>query len=476
MNSEFEAVIGLEIHFQLNTKTKLFCRCRSQHDAVPNTNVCPVCLGLPGALPVLNEEAVRKGIAIVKVLNGKIQFKSRFYRKNYFYPDLPKGYQITQHEASLGIGGIIDLKLKDGSHRKVRIERMNLEEEAARSIHVRTGDVLLDYNRSGIPLLEVTTFPDIRSPYEARIFLEKIRNMVLYIGSSGCDMEKGEMRVDANISVREKGVEEYGVRVELKNLNSIKAVEDALKYEFERQVENIRSGIPIEHETRLWDEFKGETRSMRKKEESYDYRFFPEPDLPELELSEDFVNGVLKSLPEMPDERAARYIKMGVLESHVNTMLRDRRMCDYFDRVVYGFDDPQQIAKILVNELSGLVRKRGDDFQSFPLKPEDLAKLLTLRKEGKLNRNQVLLIINRFLEGKGQLANLIQSFISDSTDFILEDVVRNVLNEGAHLVEKYRSGKTGVIGALIGMVMKKTSGRADPKEVRKLLIKLMEER
>ena len=474
MSSEFEAVIGLEIHFQLNTRTKLFCRCKSEHDAVPNTNVCPVCLGLPGALPVLNEEAVKKGIAIVKVLNGKIQHRSRFYRKNYFYPDLPKGYQITQYEASLGLEGYVTID-SDGESRTVRIERMNLEEEAARSIHVKTGDVLLDYNRSGIPLLEVTTYPDMRSPREARLFLEKLRNLVLYIGSSGCDMEKGEMRVDANISVREKGSEEYGVRVELKNLNSIKAVEEALAYEYERHVENIKKGIPIEKETRLWDEFKGETRSMRKKEESHDYRFFPEPDLPELILDEDFVLNVLKDLPEMPDERAERYRKMGIPEPLVSTIIRDRKMADYFDVAVSGIDDAALVAKILVNEISGLVRKSKGDFGNFPLKPEDFGYLLKLYKEKKINRNQMFLVINRYLENKGSLSELVGPFITKEVDFNLEEVIKEVLEEGSSLVEKYKQGKTGVLGALIGMVMKKTKGKADPKETRNLLIKMLEE-
>ncbi len=474
MSTEFEAVIGLEIHFQLNTATKLFCRCRSSHDAVPNTNVCPVCMGLPGALPVLNMEAVKKGIGIVRVLNGKIHSRSRFYRKNYFYPDLPKGYQITQYEASLGTDGYVIIKI-DNFEKKIRIERMNLEEEAARSIHVKTGDVLLDYNRSGIPLLEVTTYPDMRSPREARIFLEKLRNMVLYIGASGCDMEKGEMRVDANISVRKKHSAGYGVRVELKNLNSIKAVEDALTYEYTRHVENIKKGIPIEKETRLWDEFKGETRSMRKKEESHDYRFFPEPDLPELILSEEFIKDVVESLPEMPDERANRYVNMGLPVFYVETIIRDRAMADYFDKVVSELNSPQKVAKILVNELAGLVRKKGHNFQSFPLKPEDFAKLLMLQEEGKINRNQMFLIINRFLEGKGTLSELVDSFSANKVDFVLEDVVKEAISEGQDLVEKYRDGKTGVIGALIGMVMKKTKGRADPKEVRKLLLKFIEE-
>ncbi len=474
MNAEFEAVIGLEIHFQLNTKTKLFCRCKSEHDAVPNTNVCPVCLGLPGALPVLNKEAVRKGIAIVKVLNGKIQYQSRFYRKNYFYPDLPKGYQITQYEASLGVGGSVTIDA-NGEMRVIRIERMNLEEEAARSIHVKTGDVLLDYNRSGIPLLEVTTYPDMRSPREARLFLEKLRNLVLYIGSSGCDMEKGEMRVDANISVRRAGSEKYGVRVELKNLNSIKAVEDALAYEYERHVESIKKGVPIEKETRLWDEFRGETRSMRKKEESHDYRFFPEPDLPELMLSEDFVQDVLDNLPEMPEKRAERYRKMGIPEQHIFTIIRDRKMADYFDTVLLNVDDPLLVAKILVNEIAGLVRKFGGDFESFPLKPEDFGYLLGLFKEKRINRNQMFLVINKYLENKGSLSELVEPFIMEKLDFNLEDVVKEVLKEAAPLVEKYRQGKTGVLGALIGMVMRRTKGKADPRKTREVLIRMLEE-
>ncbi len=471
---KYEAVIGLEIHFQLKTETKLFCRCKSEHDATPNTNVCPVCLGLPGALPSINMEAIRKGIAIIRVLNGTIHKRSRFYRKNYFYPDLPKGYQITQHVASLGTDGVLLFKV-NGETRKVRIERMNIEEEAARSIHVKTGDVLLDYNRSGIPLLEVTTYPDMRSPKEARFFLEKLRNIVTYIGSSGCDMEKGEMRVDANISVRKKGESEYGRRVELKNLNSIKAVEDALEFEYQRHVRLLEKGEPIEKETRLWDEFKGETRSMRKKEESHDYRFFPEPDLPELVLTDEFINSVLDELPEMPDVREARYKAMNIPENLVSQIIRDRNMADYFDAVLEKYKDPQEVAKVMVNELSGLVRKHGGNYSIFPLTPHDFAELLSLKKEGKINRNQMFMVINMFLDGKGTISELVSPFLKEEVTFSLENVVEEVLKEGAGLVEKYRQGKTGVIGALIGMVMKKTKGKADPKRARELLIKKIEE-
>jgi len=474
MSDMFEPVIGLEIHFQLNTKTKLFCRCKSEHDAVPNTNVCPVCLGLPGALPSLNMEAIKKGIAIIKILNGKIHHHSRFYRKNYFYPDLPKGYQITQYEASLGTDGYVDIETS-GIKRRIRIERMNIEEEAARSIHVKTGDVLLDYNRSGIPLLEVTTYPDIRSPEEARLFLEKLRNMVSYIGASGCDMEKGEMRVDANISVRRKGDKEYGVRVELKNLNSIRAVEDGLEVEFKRHIDCIQKGIPIEMETRLFDEFKKETRSMRKKEASHDYRFFPEPDLPELVLTSDFIKEVESNLPEMPEERERRYRKMGISESDILTIMRDRHLADYFDHVVSVFNRPHDVAKVLINELSGIVRKTDYDFEHLPLKPEEFGRLLNLKSEGKINRNQMILIIKRYLEGKGKLSQLIDAFSKDEVEFVLEDVIKEVLSEGQDLVQKYRSGKKGVLGALIGLVMKKTKGRANPKEVKALLERYLED-
>ncbi len=471
---KYEAVIGLEIHFQLNTATKLFCRCKSEHDATPNTNVCPVCLGLPGALPSLNMEAIRKGIAIIRVLNGKIHEKSRFYRKNYFYPDLPKGYQITQHTASLGTEGALSVKV-DGTSRKVRIERMNIEEEAARSIHVKTGDVLLDYNRSGIPLLEVTTYPDMRSPREARVFLEKLRNMVLYIGASGCDMEKGEMRVDANISVRPAGQEEYGTRVELKNLNSIRAVENALEFEFKRHVDVLEHGGKLDKETRLWDEFKGETRSMRKKEESHDYRFFPEPDLPELVLTPDFIEDVLENLPELPEERERRYLSLGVSEDLVTQIMRDRKMADYFDQVIMEFNSPKEVAKVMVNELSGLVRKRGNDYALFPLKARDFAKLMELKHNGEINRNQMFVVINKFLDGKGSLDELLAPFLKKGEDISLDDVIDEVLKEATSLVEKYKQGKTGVIGALIGMVMKKTKGKADPKKVRELLISRIEE-
>ncbi len=470
---DYEAVIGLEIHFQLKTKTKLFCGCEVSHSAVPNTKVCPVCLGLPGALPALNREAIKMGIKIGLALNGDIHKKSRFYRKNYFYPDLPKGYQITQFTESLITGGYVRIQTEK-EERKIGIERMNIEEEAASSIHTKTGEVLLDYNRSGIALLEVTTLPDLRSSKEAKLFLEKLRQIVGYTGASGCDMEKGEMRVDSNISIRKKGDKSLGVKVELKNLNSIRAVEHGLTHEFKRQVGIVKNGGTIVQETRLWDEFKGETRSMRTKEEAFDYRFFPEPDLVVLSITEEEIEEIKKELPKLPDERIMRYTReLGVEGKLANLLVRDINMANFFEEFVSAGGDPAKGASWIVNELAGIISSYELDFEHAGILPSQFKRLLDLNVKGVLTRNQAKDIIKRYLTEGADFETLIKEYSRTET-INLDDIIKQVILENEELVEKFRQGKVGVLGALIGAVMKKTKGKANPKLAKERFLNRLE--
>lgn len=474
---EFEAVIGLEIHVQLNTKTKLFCSCPNKFGAEPNTLVCPVCLGLPGALPVLNEEAVRFALRVAKALNATIHRDSAFYRKNYFYPDLPKGYQITQYTTSIATDGEIVFKREDGSYGRVRIERMNLEEEAAKSIHTEEGDVLLDFNRSGIPLLEIVTRPDIRSPHDARLFLVYLKRTLRYLGISNCDMEKGELRVDSNISVRLRGEEKLGTKVELKNLNSFKAVEDALSYEYKRQVEALKEGERIVQETRHWDENERVTRPMRTKEEAHDYRYFPEPDLLPLHIEDKFIEESVQ-IPELPLERLERFIKEYALPYRIADVLTDEEdIADYFEAVNKSVGEPKLTSNFIVTEVLRDLKEENISIKNFVIEPDRLAELLNLVKNGKITHTIAKDIYAKMKKSKKSASSIMEEegIKVIGEEDVLVKMVDEVMENHPDIVEKYKKGKVGVIGVLIGEIMKKTKGQADARKVRELLEKKLSE-
>ncbi len=468
---EYEAVIGLEIHIQLATKTKLFCNCRNEYGAEPNTNVCPVCLGLPGALPVLNREAVKLALMAAMALDAKIHRKSFFYRKNYFYPDLPKGYQITQYVGSIATDAKLTFEI-DGVERTVRIERMNVEEEAAKSFHAPDGTVLLDFNRSGIPLLEIVTMPDMRSPAEARRFLEILKRTIRYIGISACDMEKGELRVDSNVSVRPKGTEELGVKVELKNLNSFKAVEDGLKFEIQRQIKILESGGRVVQETRLWDEHKKETRTMRVKEEAHDYRYFPEPDLLPLLIDDELIESARKGMVELPEARRKRFITQYKLNPPLaDVMVHERTFADYFEELAGLVTDKSLAANWLAVEVMKVLNEQGISIEEFPLRPKQIAELLKFVETKKITHNIAKKVFQKMLDGEGSAKEIIEreGLITMSDESELAKLVDEALSANPEIVEKYRKGKVGVIGVLVGYIMRKTRGRANAALVRKML-------
>lgn len=456
--------IGLEIHVELSTQTKMFCPCKNEYGGEPNTRICPVCTGEPGVLPSPNFESVKKAIKVGIALNSKINKLSIFTRKNYFYPDLPKGYQITQYGISIAEAGSVNIK--SGS---VYLERINIEEETAKSIYTESGEVLLDFNRCGIPLLEIVTLPCMKSPEEAVEFLKELRRTIRYLGVSECDMEKGMFRVDSNVSVSKEG------RTELKNLNSLKAVYEGLLYEIKRQKEVIEKGEKIRRETRLWDEFKKETRVMRVKEEELDYRYFPEPDLPPLEVSAELIEEIKKEIPELPYQRKQRFIKVYFLdEKDAGILVSEKELADYFEEILKFYKNPKDVSSWVITEL--LAYTEPENIRKLGLSASEVAQLVKSVNENKITRNIGKEILKRSISEKIPILELIKkeekSIIKG--DDVIESAVKEALEENPDVVDKYIKGKKGVLGFLIGQTMKKLKGRADPKHVGKLIVKKLE--
>jgi aspartyl-tRNA(Asn)/glutamyl-tRNA(Gln) amidotransferase subunit B len=473
--SAYEPVIGLEIHAQLLTESKIFCGCSTRFGAAPNTHVCPVCLGLPGALPVLNRRAVEFAIRAGAALGCAIQPVSIFARKNYFYPDLPKGYQISQYEQPLATDGAVDYEL-DGVPRRVGIIRVHLEEDAGKSLHDGFADsdrsTHLDFNRSGVPLIEIVTRPDLHSAAEAGAFFSRLRSILVAIGVNDGNMEEGSLRCDANVSVRPAGTSGLGKKTEVKNLNSFRYVQRALEYEIERQAGVLREGGRVEAETRLWDTGAGRTFSMRSKEEAHDYRYFPEPDLPPLELSREWIDAICRSLPELPDAQRRRFVQQyGLPEYDAGLLTQSPALATYFEAAAAAAGNAKAASNWIMGELTRKMNDLGVDISRVGVAPDALAGLIRLVDSGRISSPIAKQVFEK-MYGSGRSAQEIVdaeglSRIDDQP--AIEQAVRDVLAAHADAVAQYRAGKQQTFGFLVGQVMKATGGKANPGMVNQVL-------
>ena len=472
----FEPVIGIEVHAQLKTESKLFCSCSTRFEASPNSNTCPICLGLPGALPILNKKALEYGIKTALAFNCEVAESSRFDRKNYFYPDLSKNYQITQDAFPVGVGGYLDVPVDSEVHR-IRIKRVHLEEDAGKSIHeggAITGAAfsLEDYNRAGVPLLEIVSEPDIRSPREAYEYLSMLRRTLLYLGVSDCKMEEGSLRCDVNISIRPKGSDKFSTQVELKNLNSFRAVERSLEYEVERQSQLVADGGEVIRETRHWDEVGQVTISMRRKERAEDYRYFPEPDLPPLSISSDRVERIRTTLPELPEARRLRFIRDYELPEYDAGLLTDtRELADYFESAVSEHGQAKAVSNWVMGELSRLMNATGTGIESVKVAPRDLAVMLKMIDKGTISGKIAKTVFEEMFEtGKSPEVIVKERGLVQITDEEeLTKIVDRVIQDNQDVADQVREGKDKAIGFLVGQIMKMTRGRANPQTVNRLL-------
>ncbi|MDO9535387.1 MAG: Asp-tRNA(Asn)/Glu-tRNA(Gln) amidotransferase subunit GatB [Bacillota bacterium] len=475
MSPEYEVVIGLEVHVELLTESKIFCSCPNRFGEAPNTNVCPVCLGLPGSLPVFNESVLELAVRASLALNCTVSSYSKFDRKNYFYPDLPKAYQVSQYDFPLAKEGFLDL-LKDGrSIRKVRIERLHLEEDAGKLIHDQKESIsYVDYNRCGVPLVEIVTAPDLRSPGEAHLFLDWLKKILLYTGVSDCKMEEGSLRCDANISLRPSGTETLGRKVEIKNMNSFRAVQKGLEYEVIRQKQILRAGGRVAMETRRWDEEKGVTAEMRGKEEAHDYRYFPEPDLPPLMLDENFLSRMKGELPELPEKRYLRFMESyGLSPYQAEIITSSKNLADFFEDTLLHYPHSQKVSNWLTGELFGLLKTSVKEIDDIPLTPLHLGELLKILDEGTLSSTLAKEVLEEsFLSGKlpreiVQEKGLLQ--ISGEKELLL--IVEDVINNYPAAVKDYSDGNKKAVGFLVGQAMKQTRGQANPQVITELFKK-----
>lgn len=475
----YEPVIGLEVHVQLGTKTKLFCSCGLEFAAEPNKNTCPVCLGLPGSLPVLNEEALRLGIKAGLALNCKIAERLKFDRKNYFYPDLPKAYQISQFDNPVNGKGELSFEYKDAGgkmiHKTVGITRAHLEEDAGKLLHegIKDGS-LVDYNRAGTPLLEIVSEPDLRSPEESYEYLNALKAILQYAGVSACDMEKGQLRCDANVSIRPVGTEKFGTRAEIKNLNSFKAVQKAIQYEIERQTKMLDAGEKVAQETRLWNDDKGQTFLMRSKEEAHDYRYFPEPDLVPFTISKETIAEIRATMPELPDARIKRYVKdFGLSEYDAIVLVQEKPLGQYFEEAIKEKASPKLVSNWIQSELLALLKEKRLTIEQTPVKAKDLAGLVQLIENntisGKIAKD---VLPEMFTSGKSADTIVKEKGLVQVTDTkLIEEIADKVIAANEKSVADFRAGKQQALGFLVGQMMKLSQGKANPKLANEILIK-----
>lgn len=482
MATAYEAVIGLEVHVELKTNTKIFCSCTTEFGGDPNTHVCPGCLGFPGTLPVMNKKAVEYAVRAGLALNCAINPYSRFDRKNYFYPDLPTAYQISQYFHPICKEGYVEIEL-GGKKKKIRINRIHLEEDAGKLLHSGSSITssqysMVDYNRASVPLIEIVSEPDMRSPEEARAYLEKLRAILEYTGVSDVKMEQGSLRCDANISLRPVGSTEFGTKTEIKNMNSFRSLQRALEYEIDRQQDVLEEGGTIIQETRGWDEEKGITSSMRSKEEATDYRYFPDPNLPPIVLDPAWIKTIKASLPELPDARKERLVKeCGLSEYDAGIITSSRSLAEFFDRTVVLFNEPKTVANWMMGEYLRLLNAEGLEVSESKVTPEKLAALLKLQADGKISGKMAKVVFEELFNTGKEPETIVKEkgMVQISDTGALEEIVMKVLAANPQSVADYQAGKEKAIGFLVGQVMKETKGQANPGIVNQLLKKKLSE-
>lgn len=468
----YETVIGLEVHVELATESKIFCSCPTEFGKEPNTHVCPVCLGFPGSLPVLNKKAVEYAIRAALALNCEIPTFAKFDRKNYFYPDLPKAYQISQYDLPLAVNGYLEIEV-NGSKKRIGITRVHLEEDAGKLVHADFGDYsLTDYNRTGVPLIEIVSEPDIRSAEEAKAYLEKLKSIIQYTGVSDVKMEEGSLRCDANVSIMPAGSKEFGTRTEIKNMNSFKAVQRGIEYEVSRQADVLESGGKVVQETRRWDENKGVTYSMRSKEEAHDYRYFPDPDLVPVIVEPAWVDDIRQSLPEMPDARRRRYVSgMGLPEYDAGVITASKATADFFEAAVNQYHDAKAVSNWVMGEITKHLNAEGIEIRETKLTPAHLVELLKLQDDGTIS-GKIAKTVFEEMFATGKMPSQIvkeQGLVQISDEGAIAAIVDQVIAENPKVVEDFRNGKEQAIGFLVGQVMKLSKGKANPGLANKLL-------
>ncbi|KAA3615715.1 MAG: Asp-tRNA(Asn)/Glu-tRNA(Gln) amidotransferase subunit GatB [Calditrichaeota bacterium] len=474
---KYEVVIGLEVHAQLATETKIFCGCSTQFGSAPNSQVCPVCLGMPGVLPVLNKKVVEYAIKMGLATNSQINRLNTFARKNYFYPDLPKGYQISQFDEPICEHGSIDIVV-DGQHKQIGITRIHMEEDAGKSVHdesyVNKNETLVDLNRCGVPLIEIVSEPDMRSAQEAAAYLTKIRQLVRYLGVCDGNMDEGSLRCDANISLRPFGQEEFGTKAELKNMNSIRNVERALEYEIKRQASVLEDGGTIQQETLLWDPVKNVAKSMRGKEDSHDYRYFPDPDLVPVKIDQLWLDEIHTSLPELPDERTERFVKeYKIPEYDAEVLTAGKDVADYYETTVKSVANAKLASNWIMGEVMRLVNQQKVEIGDISITPARLADLLNSIENKTISGSAAKTVFEKMAETELSVAQIVEqeglAQISDSSE--LDKLIDQVISENTQQVERYKNGEKKLIGFFVGAVMKASKGKADPKQTNEILRK-----
>ena len=470
----FEAVIGLEVHAQMLTDTKIFCGCATTFGNEPNSQTCQICIGMPGVLPVLNKKALEFAIRTGLATNCTISGYSRFARKNYFYPDLPKGYQISQYEHPICEHGHIEI-IVDGEVRRIGITRIHMEEDAGKNIHEGTGGYsFVDLNRTGVPLMEIVSEPDIRSPKEAAEYMRKLRSIVRYLGACDGNLEQGSLRCDANVSVRPVGQKEFGTRAEVKNINSFRYVEKAIEYEIKRQIKLIEEGGKVVQETRLWDANRNITESMRSKEEAHDYRYFPDPDLVPITVDQKWIDEIRESLPELPDAKIRRFVSdLGLPEHDADLLASERETAGWFEEVVSAGGQPKTVSNWIMGELMKLLNQENRSIDDCLIKPVQLADMLKLIDNGTINGKIAKTVFDEMYKTGNDAAEIVKEKglvqISDSSE--IENVVDEIIAKSPKEVERFKAGDDKLIGFFVGQAMKATKGKANPQMLNNLLKK-----